>query len=231
MWNSSASRSTESERTPDATPAGSLHYHPTPSPDGRWLAYGSKRDGVRQLYVMRLKDKQTHRLTDLKLGRGSVAPLATPSDRQLTHPSLPNRLQQAGEPKRMWTRREFLGTAAAAAATAPWTLSATGAEARPARRMAIVTAAAGFRLAWPAHGRAVPGRLSDQRPLAQAAARRRLALCRSTSQERPEPGARRGVRLPHLSHDRRGALLRRRQAGGRRRADHRRARQLPATTR
>jgi hypothetical protein len=26
-----------------------LHYHPNPSPDGKWLLYGSKRDGVRQL--------------------------------------------------------------------------------------------------------------------------------------------------------------------------------------
>ena len=26
------------------TAEGSLHYHPTPSPDGRWLAYGSKRE-------------------------------------------------------------------------------------------------------------------------------------------------------------------------------------------
>ncbi|MCY2993699.1 MAG: hypothetical protein NTY19_38355, partial [Planctomycetota bacterium] len=27
------------------TPAGTLHYHPQPSPDGQWLLYGSKRDG------------------------------------------------------------------------------------------------------------------------------------------------------------------------------------------
>ena len=36
-------RSERLTRTPD----GTLHYHPQPSPDGRWLAYGSKRDGVR----------------------------------------------------------------------------------------------------------------------------------------------------------------------------------------
>jgi hypothetical protein len=40
------------------TPARSMHYHPVASPDGKWLVYGSKRDGVRQLYVMRLSDKQ-----------------------------------------------------------------------------------------------------------------------------------------------------------------------------
>ncbi len=60
------------------TPDGSLHYHPTPSPDGRWLAYGSKRGGVRQLYVMRLADRSERRLTDLATGpRGHVAALAT----------------------------------------------------------------------------------------------------------------------------------------------------------
>jgi TolB protein len=35
------------------TPAGAMHYHPNLSPDGKWLLFGSKRDGVRQLYVMR----------------------------------------------------------------------------------------------------------------------------------------------------------------------------------
>jgi Tol biopolymer transport system component len=54
------------------TPAGSMHYHPQPSPDGKWLLYGSKRDGVRQLYVMRLSDKKEWRITDLAKGRAAT---------------------------------------------------------------------------------------------------------------------------------------------------------------
>ena len=54
------------------TPAGSMHYHPAPSPDGKWLVYGSKRDGVRQLYVMRLSDKKEWRITDLKKGHAAM---------------------------------------------------------------------------------------------------------------------------------------------------------------
>ena len=50
------------------TPKGSLHYHPQPSRDGRWLVFGSKREGVRQLYVMRLANRSAYRLTDLKRG-------------------------------------------------------------------------------------------------------------------------------------------------------------------
>jgi Tol biopolymer transport system component len=56
------------------TPAGSMHYHPAPSPDGRWLLYGSKRDGVRQLYVMRLEDKKERRITDLREGHAAMWP-------------------------------------------------------------------------------------------------------------------------------------------------------------
>ena len=56
------------------TPDGSLHYHPTPSPDGQWLAYGSKRGGVRQLYVMRLADRSERRLTDLSYGHAAMWP-------------------------------------------------------------------------------------------------------------------------------------------------------------
>ena len=44
------------------------------SPDGKWLAYGSKRDGVRQLYVMRLNDKKEWRITDLAKGRAAMWP-------------------------------------------------------------------------------------------------------------------------------------------------------------
>lgn len=53
---------------------GTLHYHPQPSPDGKWLAYGSKRDGVRQLYRMRLDNRAETRLTDLKAGRAAMWP-------------------------------------------------------------------------------------------------------------------------------------------------------------
>jgi Tol biopolymer transport system component len=53
-------------------PAGARHYHPQPSPDSKWLLYGSKRDGVRQLYVMRLEDRKERCITDLKKGRGAM---------------------------------------------------------------------------------------------------------------------------------------------------------------
>jgi TolB protein len=63
----------KSEQLTD-TAAGSMHYHPAPSPDGKWLVYGSKRDGVRQLYVMRLSDKKEWRITDLKKGHAAMWP-------------------------------------------------------------------------------------------------------------------------------------------------------------
>jgi len=56
------------------TPAGSLHYHPTPSPDGRQLLYGSKRGGVRQLFAMNLADRSERQLTDLQPGRAAMWP-------------------------------------------------------------------------------------------------------------------------------------------------------------
>ena len=56
------------------TPAGTLHYHPTPSPDGKQLLYGSKRDGMRQLVIMTLADRSERQLTDLKPGHGAMWP-------------------------------------------------------------------------------------------------------------------------------------------------------------
>jgi TolB protein len=56
------------------SPAGSLHYHPQPSPDGNWVVYGSKRSGVRQIYVMRLDDKKEYRVTDLGPGQAAMWP-------------------------------------------------------------------------------------------------------------------------------------------------------------
>jgi Tol biopolymer transport system component len=63
------------------SPEGTLHYHPQPSPDGRWLAYGSKRDGVRQLYVMRLADHSEMRITNLKPGQAAMWPQWQPGSR------------------------------------------------------------------------------------------------------------------------------------------------------
>ncbi len=53
---------------------GMLHYHPQPSPDGKRLVYGSKRDGVRQLVVMNLEDKSEKQLANLPLGKAAMWP-------------------------------------------------------------------------------------------------------------------------------------------------------------
>ena len=51
-----------------------LHYHPQPSPDGKYLVYGSKRDGVRQLFVMNLEDKTEKQITNLQSGSAAMWP-------------------------------------------------------------------------------------------------------------------------------------------------------------
>lgn len=52
--------------------AGTLHYHPQPSPDGNWLVYGSKRNGVRQLYVRAISTGAEHALTKCSVGQGAI---------------------------------------------------------------------------------------------------------------------------------------------------------------
>jgi Tol biopolymer transport system component len=76
-WSCSATLDGKNERLTDS-PTGSLHYHPQPSPDGQWLVFGSKRDGVRQLYVMRLADGTEKRVTDLKAGHAAMWPYWSP---------------------------------------------------------------------------------------------------------------------------------------------------------
>ena len=56
------------------TPDGTLHYHPTASADGTSLLYGSKRNGVRQLVIMNLRDRTERQLTDFKPGHGAMWP-------------------------------------------------------------------------------------------------------------------------------------------------------------
>ena len=60
------------------TSEGSLHYHPQPSPDGKWLVYGSMREGVRNIYVRNLDAQAEKRLTDLKPGHGAMWPYWQP---------------------------------------------------------------------------------------------------------------------------------------------------------
>ena len=47
---------------------GALHYHPEPSPDGKWLLFGSTRTGIRQLYVSRPDGSDACAITDVPAG-------------------------------------------------------------------------------------------------------------------------------------------------------------------
>ncbi|MHC4879991.1 MAG: TolB family protein [Planctomycetota bacterium] len=68
------------------SPPGTLHYHITPSPDGRWLLYGSKRDGVRQLFVRDMARGLETQLTNLKPGYAAMWPHWRPVDSKRSSP-------------------------------------------------------------------------------------------------------------------------------------------------
>jgi Tol biopolymer transport system component len=56
------------------SPTGTLHYHPTPSADGKWLAYGSRLNGVRQIIARELATCREIQVTHLKAGTGAMWP-------------------------------------------------------------------------------------------------------------------------------------------------------------
>lgn len=56
------------------SPPGTLHYHPTPSPDGKQILYGSMRSGIRRLYAMNLSDRTERQVTRLSSGHGAMWP-------------------------------------------------------------------------------------------------------------------------------------------------------------
>ena len=62
-----------------STPAGTLHYHPTPSTDGRWLAFGSLRAGARNLHVLDLRSGKSHPVTHLGPGNAAMWPQWRPA--------------------------------------------------------------------------------------------------------------------------------------------------------
>ncbi|MCC6695336.1 MAG: PD40 domain-containing protein [Candidatus Hydrogenedentes bacterium] len=67
------------------SPPGKTNYHPTPSPDGKWLAFGSNRTGTRQLYAMPAEGGEAQPITSVAPGCGAMWPYwrpgtQTPSD-------------------------------------------------------------------------------------------------------------------------------------------------------
>jgi len=63
------------------SPAGALNYHPTPSPDGRRLAFGSTRDGARALYVAGPDGSDVRPITRVRKGWGAMWPHWRPGPR------------------------------------------------------------------------------------------------------------------------------------------------------
>jgi Tol biopolymer transport system component len=48
------------------------HYHPSPSPDGKWILFGSDRSGVMQLYVADIDGKNLHPITNVDPGHAAM---------------------------------------------------------------------------------------------------------------------------------------------------------------
>jgi hypothetical protein len=64
-----------------SSPDGTANYMPRPSPDGKWICFGSNRDGVRQLYVMSADGRSTppYPITHLAPGSGALWPKWQPA--------------------------------------------------------------------------------------------------------------------------------------------------------
>jgi TolB protein len=68
-----------------STTPGTLNYLPTPSPDGKWILFGSNSGGTRQLYIMPAEGGEAQAITDVPAGSGAMfgiwnpVPLPEPS--------------------------------------------------------------------------------------------------------------------------------------------------------
>jgi TolB protein len=51
---------------------GTLNYLPTPSPNGKWILFGSNSSGTRQLYVMPAEGGAAHAITNVPPGHGAM---------------------------------------------------------------------------------------------------------------------------------------------------------------
>ena len=64
---------------------GTTHYHPQPSSDGEWLLYGSKRDGIRQIFARRMSDGAEQQITHVPVGRAAIWPHWQPTAEITVH--------------------------------------------------------------------------------------------------------------------------------------------------
>lgn len=55
-----------------SSPPGVLNYLPTPSPDGKWVMFGSNSSGTRQLYVIPAEGGEAHAITNVQPGCGAM---------------------------------------------------------------------------------------------------------------------------------------------------------------
>lgn len=53
---------------------GVLNYHPTPSPDGGWIAFGSNRSGGREIYILEPRTRNLRQVTEVPSGHGAMWP-------------------------------------------------------------------------------------------------------------------------------------------------------------
>jgi TolB protein len=102
---------------------GTLHYHPQPSPDGKRLVYGSKRKGVRQLFVMDLSNRTERCITNLTRGHAAMWPHWQPV---VSQNAAAEKLQQSerisaltGEAARQLKKMNRLGLMAVASVNLP----------------------------------------------------------------------------------------------------------------
>jgi hypothetical protein len=56
------------------SPPGTTHYHPRPTANGKWLLYGSKRNGIRQIFARDLASRAERQLTTMMPGHAAMWP-------------------------------------------------------------------------------------------------------------------------------------------------------------
>jgi len=64
------------------SPAGTRHYHPAVSPNGKWILFGSDSSGTMQLYVGTTDGKESWPITDVPKGHCAMHGYWQPSPKR-----------------------------------------------------------------------------------------------------------------------------------------------------